>query len=444
VDLFKSADPWQGGSRQTTVVEALGEGVKQIDAGRIKDPVIASSLRRTIATVYQSLGRSGEADTLVRETLRERLARSGPASEEAAESWNDLANLLTSEGKLDSAETAFGHALAIRRRRGADTLLAGTLLDFADLVTAKGELARSDTIAREGLAIYRQVLGERDLAVAAAMARVLSIQGTGGKWEAAESTARAAVAMLEELGLERHPQMTPILSDLSITLANKKEFTEALAVAHRTVALDSVVFGTSHPYLATHLENLGYVYLEAGLNDSAIAVVKQVLAMRQAVLAADNPAIGRTLFNLASLEHDAGAYRAAEPHYAEALARMRRAYGPQHPDVVYATGWLGRNQFYTGQRTEAERNIRWALSVTDPNAVSAKDTVRFGRFLVTMLVEQRRWREAEPLALRVFAIQDSTQDSLARVTAGQLAAIYEATGRMERAEQWRGRVGAGR
>jgi len=443
VDLFKSADPWQGGSRQTTVVEALGEGVKQIDAGRIKDPVIASSLRRTIATVYQSLGRSGEADTLVRETLRERLARSGPASEEAAESWNDLANLLTSEGKLDSAETAFGHALAIRRRRGADTLLAGTLLDFADLVTAKGELARSDTIAREGLAIYRQVLGERDLAVAAAMARVLSIQGTGGRWEAAESTARAAVAMLEELGLERHPQMTPILSDLSITLANKKEFSEALAVAHRTVALDSVVFGTSHPYLATHLENLGYVYLEAGLNDSAIAVVKQVLAMRQAVLAADNPAIGRTLFNLASLEHDAGAYRAAEPHYAEALARMRRAYGPQHPDVVYATGWLGRNQFYTGQRTEAERNIRWALSVNDPNAVSAKDTVRFGRFLVTMLVDQRRWREAEPLALRVFAIQDSTQDSLARVTAGQLAAIYEATGKTERAEQWRRRLGSG-
>ena len=245
--------------------------------------------------------------------------------------------------------------------------------------------------------------------------------------------------MLEELGLERHPQMTPILSDLSITLANKKEFTEALAVAHRTVALDSVVFGTSHPYLATHLENLGYVYDEAGLKDSAIAMVKQVLAMRQAVLAADNPAIGRTLFNLASLEHDAGAYRAAEPHYAEAVTRMRRAYGPEHPDVVYATGWMGRNQFYAGDRAESERNIRWVLSLKNPTAVSPKDTMRFGRFLVTMLVDQRRWREAEPLALRVFAIQDSTQDTLARVTAGQLAAIYEGMGESERAEQWRGK-----
>jgi tetratricopeptide (TPR) repeat protein len=157
------------------------------------------------------------------------------------------------------------------------------------------------------------------------------------------------------------------------------------------------------------------------------------------VLGADDPAIGRTLFNLASLEHDAGEYRAAEPHYEQALARMRRAYGPEHPDVVFATGWLGRNQFYTGQRAEAERNIRWALAVKDPNAVSAKDTMRFGRYLVTILVDQRRWAEAEPLAVRVFAIQDSLKDTLARVTAGQLAAIYEATGRRERAEQWRGR-----
>ena len=70
--------------------------------------------------------------------------------------------------------------------------------------------------------------------------------------------------------------------------------------------------------------------------------------------------------------------------------------------------------------------------------------MRFGRILVTMLVDQRRWREAEPLALRVFAIQDSLQDTLARVTAGQLVAIYEATGRRERAEQWRARLSPAR
>ena len=441
VDLFKSADPWQGGARQITVVDALAEGVKQVNAGRIADPVIASSLRRTIATVYTGLGRGAEADTLYRETLRERLARTGSGSEEAAQSWNDLGTMLTSQGHYDSAETALERALEIRRRHGgADTVMASTLLDLADLATIKGQLPRADSLAREALAIYRRTFGERDFAVAMAMGRVLSIQGTAGEWTKAESTARATVAMLRDLGQERHPQAVPIFSDLAITLANQGKYPEALAIGRQTVSLDSSLFGPSHPSLATHLENLGYIYNQAGFVDSAIVVVKQVLAMRRAVLAADNPAIGRTLYNLASLENESSSYDAAEPHYEEAALRMRRAYGPEHPDVVAAAGWLGRNQFYLGQYAESERNIRSALAVTAPNAVTARDTVRFGRILVTMLVDQRRWREAEPLAIRVFAIQDSLQDSLARVTAGQLAAIYEATGRRERAEQWRGRV----
>ena len=46
--------------------------------------------------------------------------------------------------------------------------------------------------------------------------------------------------------------------------------------------------------------------------------------------------------------------------------------------------------------------------------------MRFGRVLVTMLVDRRRWKEAEPLALRVLAIEDSLkEDSLGRVAAGR-------------------------
>ena len=439
VDLLKSADPWQGGGRQTTVVDALAAGVKQVDAGRIADPVVAASVRHTIATAYQGLGRTAEADTLVRAGLRERLARTGPASEETAESWNDLGIIQTTQGKLDSAEAALRRALEIRRAHGgADTVIAGTLLDLADLANMKGEATRGDSLAHEALAILRRAAGERDLAVAAAMARVQSTQLGAGELAKAESTGRAAAAMLRELGLERHPQMVPILSDLAITLANRGELPEALAVARRTVALDSAIFGPTHPYLATHLENLGYVYDRAGFGDSAKMMVKQVLAMRRALLADDNPAIGRTLFNLASLEYNARSYRAAEPLYEEALLRMRRAYGPEHPDVVYATGSLGRNQFYLGRVAEAERNLRWALSVTAPTgAASPVDTARFGRILVPLLMDQRRWKDAEPLALRVFAIQDSLKDTLSRTTAQHLATIYDGLGKAEVAAGYR-------
>lgn len=120
---------------------------------------------------------------------------------------------------------------------------------------------------------------------------------------------------------------------------------------------------------------------------------------------------------------------------------MRRAYGPEHPDVVYATGSLGRNQYFLGRAGEAERNLRWVFQVTDPNGrLGARDSARFGRVLVRLLVEQRRWKEAEPLALRVFGILVSQQDTLARVTAGHLARIYDATGEPRRAAEYRSRA----
>ena len=216
------------------MVDALAAGVKQVDAGRVADPVVAASVRRTIAIAYQGLGRTAEADTLIRAGLRERIARTGPESEETAESWNDLGMIQTTQGKLDSAEAALGRALEIRRAHGgADTVMAGTLLDLADLANMKGEATRGDSLAHEALAILRRAAGERDLAVAAAMARVQSTQLGAGELAKAESTGRAAAAMLRELGLERHPQMVPILSDLGITLANKGDVVGALAMLHR-------------------------------------------------------------------------------------------------------------------------------------------------------------------------------------------------------------------
>jgi tetratricopeptide (TPR) repeat protein len=203
--------------------------------------------------------------------------------------------------------------------------------------------------------------------------------------------------------------------------------TEALALMRQVLALDTTLFGSSHPYLASHLENLGLVYQSAGFPDSTRIVVTQALAMPRAVLGKDNPAIGRSLFNLAILEYSDSNYAAAEPLFEEALVLMRQAYGPEHNDVVYATGSLGRNQYYLGRKPEAERNLRWALQVTDPDGRLAPPFyARFGRILVSLLVEQKRWAEAEPLARGVLAIQDSLQDTLARVTREQLAKIRSA------------------
>ena len=89
---------------------------------------------------------------------------------------------------------------------------------------------------------------------------------------------------------------------------------------------------------------------------------------------------------------------------------------------------------------EAEKNLRWALGVTDPDGrLTPSGSSRFGSVLVSLYVGQRRWAEAEPIALRVLAIRDSLGDTLARAAADTLAVLYEGWGKRERAAQYRGR-----
>jgi hypothetical protein len=66
--------------------------------------------------------------------------------------------------------------------------------------------------------------------------------------------------------------------------------------------------------------------------------------------------------------------------------------------------------------------------------------VKVAPVLVSLLTEQRRYAEAEPFALRVLAIRDSTKDSLAGKAAAQLVALYEGWGKPERVAEYRRRA----
>ena len=442
-DMLKSADPWQGGARQTTVVEALRAGMGRVNAGSVPDPVVAATIKRTIGTVYLNLGRVPEADTLLHAALAEHLAHTGPSSEETAQSFSDLGLLYSIQGKYDSAGPALERALEIRRRRlGArDTLVAATLLDLADVADDRGDRRRADSLAQEALRILRQAHGEQHPSVAAAMGRIAGTRLNSGELPQADTMARAAIAMLHDLGLDRTPQTAGITNDLALSRAYQGDHAEALALMHGVVALDSALFGSSHPDLAAHLENLGLVYDLSGFRDSNVAVLRQALAIRRAMLADDDPAIGRSLFNLAVAEYVKRDYAAAEPLYEEGLTRMRQAYGPEHPDVVYATASLGRNQYHLGHAAEAERNLRWAFGVKDSNGrLQPNDFARLAPALVSLLLDQHRWAEAEPVALRVLAIRDSLADTLAQQTAKQLVTLYEGWGKPGRAAEYRQRA----
>lgn len=442
IDMLKSADPWQGGARQTTVLEALKSGTAKLDGGPIRDPLIRASIRRTIGTVYLGLGHTAEADTLLRSALAERTARLGREDDQTAQSLSDLGALYIAQAKFDSARVVMTRALEIRRKLhgDADTTVSSSLLDLGDLAHEEGQYRREDSLARDAIVILRRVHGARSVAVADAMRRIASAQHALGNYKESESTARESVAMLRELGQARSPSMALVLNDLGLSRADQGDYAEGEALLKEVLAIDSANFGPMHPDLASDIENLGYIYFGAKRYDDDIAMLHQTLAIRRAMLGDDNPAIGRTIFNIAATFGEKRDYAAAEPLFEEALARLTRAHGPNHPNVTLATWVLGRNQYRLRRFAEAETNLRAALNVTDADArLDPTDYSRVAAILADVYIDQRRYAVAEPLALRALALRDSLTDTTnAGYSRRQLVRLYQGWGKSDRADRYRG------
>jgi tetratricopeptide (TPR) repeat protein len=159
------------------------------------------------------------------------------------------------------------------------------------------------------------------------------------------------------------------------------------------------------------------------------------------MLSDDNPAIARTIFNIAATQGEKGDFAAAEPMYEEAQARLRRAHGPNHPNVVLATWVLGKNQYKLGRLAEAEANLKAALAVDDPDGkLPPDDYARVSSILASVLIDEKRYPQAEPLALRALAIQDSLADTTrAKQSVEQLVTLYVRWGKPDRAAEYRRR-----
>ncbi|HYC31388.1 MAG TPA: tetratricopeptide repeat protein [Gemmatimonadales bacterium] len=256
-----------------------------------------------------------------------------------------------------------------------------------------------------------------------------------------DSLSHEQLAILKENGLERTAQATSAYNNLAWVRMFQGRKAEAIPLMPEAVKLDSALLGPNDPVLAKHLENLSIMYDDSGQRDKSVPIMRQVLAMRRAGLPDDDPWIGRGIFNLGQMELVGGNYNSADTLFAEALPRMQRAYGMEHTDVVWATASMGRNDYHLGWHAAAERNLRWALGVTSPDGrLAPRYYVRVAPTLVSLLMDQRRYAEAEPFALRVLAIGDSTSDTLAVRAAAQLAELYEKWGKPERAAEFRKRT----
>ena len=181
------------------------------------------------------LGHDADAEALRRERLEMAESRFGRTHRSVGQALNDLGQILIKRGKPAEAELFLRRALALRCRAGvASRACAGTSRHLADALREIDRLDEAETVARAAMGMAEEVLGKEHPGLGTSMfvvAQVLTAQGVLDE-----------AASLAQLGLEQHmagqevgQTLTVIMHSLGaeIALASGRpdEAMERLAVA---------------------------------------------------------------------------------------------------------------------------------------------------------------------------------------------------------------------
>ena len=242
--------------------------------------------------------------------------------------------------------------------------------------TASGLLAAAGDYLRLALRLYRESLGDRDLATARTMHQLAELLRITGEFTEAERLYLDALAIREDTLPDDDPSIAQTLSDLGLLHRDAGELRSALPYYQRALDLKERIHGHDHPATAELLNDLALYYQDLHEFATAVPLYRRALTIRERRLGTMHPAVATTLNNMAGTLRDAGELDAAEEHYRRALDIRERMLGPNHPYTLITVGNLAsilylRKEFGDA-RTMFERAIRSTvkhLGEDHPNAI---------------------------------------------------------------------------
>jgi len=228
-------------------------------------------------------------------------------------------------------------------------------------------------------------------------------------------------------------RLAVVQNEIAMFLASQGEYTRALPLAERALAIIESALGPDHPDTALRLGNLAVTYSDLGRVADALPLAQRALAITEAALGPDHPDTALRLGNLALTLGALGRAADALPLEERALAIMEAALGPDHPDTALRLGNLAGTYSDLGRSADALPLAERALAITE--AALGPDhpdmALRLGNLAVTYS-DLGRSADALPLKERALAITEATlgpdhPDTALRL--GNLALTLGALGR---------------
>lgn len=185
-----------------------------------------------------------------------------------------------------------------------------------------------------------------------------------GRPRDAESLARQAAAVLEEIGADPL-QIADAWEARASALGDQGLGDEAHRVQESVVQALRARIGGHHERLADALANLGTLVYGAGHYEAAQRAFLEVLAIRRATLGAERTQVGQTLNLIGACHNALGRSDQAASTLQEALRILEQTLGPQHHELASALTNLGNARAQQGRYDDAVASFRRAARLRE-------------------------------------------------------------------------------
>ena len=417
----------RSGEAETILRELLADRLRV----QGEDHLGTLATRHDLAAALGVQGRFGEAEELYRRLLADDYRLRGPDHRETLAARSNLARVIGLRGRYAEAEDLSRQVLDAQRQvLGPDhpDCLASRQ-NLARLATKAGRYAEAEQMYRRLLTDRRRVLGEYHPDTLATRHRLARIIGLQGRYADAEELCYQVLRDRRRLLGEDHPDNLSTRHRLARMLSLQGRYADAEPMFRQVLAARRRVLGEDHPDTLSTEHRLGWLIGRQGRYSEAIDIVNQVLGGRRNVLGDDHPETLAARETVAWLTGLRGKPAEAGELAREVLAARRRVLGDDHPDTLTTRGTLAWTAELQRRYADAEQQYRSLL--TDRERILGAghpDTLIARQDVARMLGLQRRYAEAEQLTREVLAdrhrvLGDDHPDTLtSRAVLARLAA----------------------
>ena len=479
--LFDVADPTQSKGQNVTAREILDRGVETVDHELVQEPEVQAALQMTMGDAYQGLGLLEPAQALYEKALATRRQVLGPDDPDTMVTANSLGLLLQELGQMRESETLLREVLEQHRRvlgsDHANTLNA--LNDLGIVIWRQGRAREAEPLFRECIERKRRAFGADHESVLPTLSTLALVLRDGGRFEEAERLLReVGENATKQLGPDNPGTLTTHLNH-ALSLVDLGRIGDAEPLMRHVVERRQVVFGADHwlthfseyilgnchrnlarldesgrelrsaskaldrllgpdnPRALEARNGLGAQLIAEGRSAEAEALLRESIAAQIAKLGADHHLTLSMLGTLGIAYLEQSKFKEAEQTFTEVRERARKAGDHTHAEWVATFGLIecGLRQ---GRASEFVSLAHETLELVKSS--NAADAIYIGRAFTEAgraLAAVGRLSEAEPLLLEAHERLSRAHPWHARDAATSLAELYERSGKLSSAQEWR-------